>query len=216
MNVTTKSYKNLWAAFIAWIVLMCCVLLVSTSSASAHVVVKPSEVLTASWQTFTVSVPNEKDTNTTKVKLLLPSGLSNVLVTEQSGWQATLEKNNEGTVTSIAWQGTISPDFRADLSFSAKAPDVATKLQWKAYQTYADGSVVSWDKPSGDTSHLDEDSGPFSVTSVVSSATTLADSPAATNKAESSPWALYIAAAALLVSLVAFFAATRPQKLIKK
>lgn len=174
--------------------------------AQAHVVVTPGEVPTATYQTFNVSVPNERDGATTKLKLLIPAGISSVTPTVKPGWDISTSraKDKQKSVKSITWrQGAIDQGLRDDFTFSAKTADQPVELQWKAYQTYADGTVVAWD--SADGSGHGDDSGPFSVTNVVSEPTSEpADQPAA-----ESNLALYIASASLVVSLIAVYFGTR-------
>lgn len=192
--------------------------LVFSASASAHVVVRPAEVVTAGFQTFTVGVPNEKDVSTTSIKLVMPVGLKHVQPTQKVGWQIDIEKDGAGedaTVTSITWSGNeVRTGFRDDFTFSAQVPEKATELQWKAYQTYADGSVVSWDKANDGDHHEDNsNSGPFSVTKVVTD--TAAD--ASVNKADQAAAdaknaaniALYVGGAGLLVGLAGVYFGTR-------
>jgi len=208
------------------------VVLVSGSVASAHVVVRPNEVTTASFQTFTVGVPNERDTPTLKVKLLIPDGLDHVSPTQKTGWLITLDKTGEGEaakVTAITWaapmgiiddtfgwEAGISVGMRDDFTFSAKTPASATELQWKAYQTYADGTVVSWDQAESSDGHGDGTTGPFSVTKVVE--TTAQDEAlanaqqAATDAKTAADWALYSGVAGIILGLTALFFATRKRK----
>lgn len=156
------------------------------NSASAHVVVKPAEVVTAGFQSFTVGVPNEKEIPTTSVRLDIPKGLKYVSPVQKPGWKITIEKEGVGesaTVKSITWsEGVINDGFRDDFAFSAQVPAEVTEIRWNAYQTYSDGTVVSWDKESTGDGHddLGENTGPFSVTKVVSETA----SDAAVKKAE--------------------------------
>jgi hypothetical protein len=49
-------------------------------------------------------------------------------------------------VSEISWTGgNIPAGQRDEFLFSAQAPASSTTIPWKAYQTYADGSVVAWD-----------------------------------------------------------------------
>ena len=200
-------------------VLVSVMALAFSSTASAHVVVKPAEVISAGFQTFTIGVPNEKDISTTSVKLIIPDGLKYVQPTQKEGWRIDIESEGAGldaTVKSITWSGNeVMPGFRDDFTFSGQVPENATTLQWKAYQTYADGTVVSWDKAASGDSHesKDENSGPFSVTNVV---TETADNVAlksaeqsAVDAKNAASTALYIAIAGVLVGLLGVFAGTR-------
>ncbi len=189
--------------------------LMVTNVASAHVVVKPAEVVTAGFQTFTVGVPNEKDLNVTNIKLVMPDGLNYVSPTQKSGWKISVEKEGTGedaTIKSISWSdGTIEAGFRDEFTFSAQVPEKATVLQWKAYQSYADGTVVAWDQ--AEEKEGDEKSGPFSVTKVV--ATTESETlinnadKTASNAKGNADTALYIAVAGLLVAFGAVYLATK-------
>lgn len=198
-----------------------------TGIASAHVTVKPGEVLTGSFQTFNVGVPVEKDMATTAVKLEIPAGLGHVTPTVKHGWTISVEKEGSGeeaVVKSITWNGNeIAAGYRDDFTFSAKTPDKPVELQWKAFQTYADGSVVAWNltedqQPKKEDGSPDfSKSGPFSVTKVVSQ--TAAD---AANKhvhdnahdaQSAAKWGMYLGIAGILLGLAAVFLATRkPQQ----
>lgn len=184
--------------------------------ASAHVVVKPAEVVRAGFQTFNVSVPNEGNEPTTSVKLVLPSGLKYVSVTTKPGWKVATEKDGaaaDANITSITWSGgKIEDGFRDDFSFSAQVPASETELQWKAYQTYADGQMVSWDQaPKAD--NKDETATPFSVTKVVAltgqTVETKRAEEAANSAKSTAQRAIYVSVASLIVSLVAIAFATR-------
>lgn len=188
-----------------------------TANAAAHVVVKPAEVPTAGFQSFVVGVPNEKDIPTVSLKLTIPQGLAYVTPNQKAGWKISVDKTGSGesaTVTAITWTGAIAPGFRDDFGFSAQVPDQPTELQWKAYQTYADGTVVSWDQAS-EGGHDEEggNSGPFSVTKVVSESSTDASikqaQQTATDTQTQAQRALYVGIAGVVVGLIAVFLATR-------
>jgi uncharacterized protein YcnI len=146
--------------------------------ASAHVTVKPGEALTGAFQLYSVGVPVEKDVATTAVKLEMPKGMGHVMPTVKPGWAIDVQKEGSGeeaVVRAITWSGgSISAGLRDDFTFSAKNPESAVELRWKAYQTYADGSVVAWDltedeqPKKADGSPDFSKSGPFSVTKVLS------------------------------------------------
>jgi uncharacterized protein YcnI len=168
--------------------------------AFAHVVVTPKVASPAQRLVFNVSVPNEKAVAVAKLKVLIPDAVTSVTPTSKEGWTITTTKNTDSEVTSITWTGAIPAGERQDFSFSAQAPAKPTELNWKAYQTYADGSVVHWDQtPTGD--HESEDSGPYSITKV--SDETLSTK---NNDQDSSQiWGAYaIAGLALVVSVGAF------------
>ena len=149
-------------------------LFLSASPALAHVTVKPNEVGAAAFQTFTVGVPVEKDIPTTEIRLVIPDGLHYATPNVKPGWTIDVKKKGEGEdakVTEITWTGgTIPAGQRDEFVFSAQVPASPTNVVWKAYQTYEDGTVVSWDQdPKAQSGHDEEDSdkGPYSQTKVV-------------------------------------------------
>lgn len=189
--------------------------LVLAGTAAAHVVVRPAEVPTAAFQTFTVSVPNEKDIPTTGVKVVIPAGVENVTPTQKAGWSIDIESSN-GIVSAITWSGgTVEKDLRDEFTFSAKTPEKETKLQWKAYQTYADGTVVAWDKANDNGGHDNNkpNEGPFSVTKVVADTNTEkatgADNEKIASIEKNTQRALYIAIMSLAIGVLSLALATR-------
>ncbi len=185
-----------------------------TLPAWAHVVVKPAQAGVASFVTFNVSVPNEKETANTQLKLLLPSGLQSVSPTVKPGWKITVEKDAKGNATSIVWSGGNLPaDFRDDFSFSAQVPDKPVDLAWKAYQTYQGSGIVGWDVDPADPSAKDPEvlektgKGPYSVTHVIDDLAKAppAPTPAAAADSPTAVISLIVAIAAFLVAVVALF-----------
>lgn len=170
------------------------------AAAFAHVVVTPKEASPAQRVIFNVSVPNEKAIAVTSLKVLIPDAVTSVTPTSKEGWSITTAKNVDSEVTSITWTGNIPAGERQDFSFSAQAPATPTELDWKAYQTYADGSIVHWDQALTN-GHESEDAGPYSITNVTSDTSdTKADS-----QASSAIWGAYaIAGLALAISVGAF------------
>lgn len=157
--------------------------LVLTPVALAHVIVTPSSAGVASYQTFTVSVPNEKDTAVTTIKLDLPKGLHSVTPNVKPGWSIDVIKSGDAA-TAIMWsQGGIPAGERDEFRFSAQVPSHTDTLQWKAYQTYADGTTVSWDQkpdpkiPEDKREELEQaGKGPYSQTAIINDLTSASDS----------------------------------------
>ncbi len=167
----------------------------------AHVVVTPKQVGIASTQVFTLTAQTEKDGGTvTAIKLVLPQGLNFVTPIIKSGWTTTVQTGpipagvkpavaDDGDVassipTEIDWTGGEIPSGEeAQFLFSAQVPDKSGELDWKAYQTYSDGSIVSWDlgptqpQPKESSGNLNFDSeGPYSKTMVVNDLTSTSNS----------------------------------------
>lgn len=117
--------------------------------AQAHVVVRPNQTGIGTYQTFTVNVPSEREQSTTMIRLVLPSGLESITPNVKQGWKIEVKTHELPSGIhpyEIVWSGgTIPGHYRDEFSFSAKVPANETTLTWKAYQTYSDNSVVSWD-----------------------------------------------------------------------
>ncbi len=176
--------------------------------ALAHVVVKPSQVGVDAFQTFTVGVPTEKDLPTVAVRLVLPDGLQEVIPNAKPGWTIKVKKNGTGDdapVTEIDWTGgTVPVGQRDEFAFNAQVPASPTTLQWKAYQTYQDGSVVSWDQTPNGSDDATGDKGPYSTTDIINDLTV---SPAVTSptqavSAPSDSKPLVLSVIALIIALV--------------
>ncbi len=147
-------------------------LALSASSVFAHVVVTPNEAGLAARQDFSVGVPNEKDIPTTAVRLVIPNGLEEVTPYVKPGWKIDMKKTGDGEdakVTEINWTGgEVANGLRDNFTFRAMTPTDPTTLVWKAYQTYSDGSVVSWDQKPADSGESEtETTGPYSQTKIV-------------------------------------------------
>ncbi|WP_028547609.1 YcnI family copper-binding membrane protein [Paenibacillus sp. UNC451MF] len=144
-------------------ILMICLLftVLGGGIASAHVTVLPSESVQGSYEKFTVRVPNEKDIPTVKVEVKFQ--LDSVSISRfepKPGWKYDLAKDASGKITAVTWtatgEGLAATEF-GDFNMQGKVADNATSINWKAYQTYKDGSVVEWvgaagsDKPASVT-----------------------------------------------------------------
>jgi uncharacterized protein YcnI len=118
-----------------------------SSIASAHVTVVPKTSSPGAWETYTVKVPVEKESPTTKLTLKMPSGVEFEQYQPVPGWNVITQKDANGKVTSITFETTgegILPGQFQSFSFVAKNPDKAGKAAWDAYQYYKDGSIVEW------------------------------------------------------------------------
>lgn len=191
-----------------------------SGAVSAHVVVRPGDAKTGAYQTFTVSVPVERDSPTVKVKLDIPMGVTSVTPTVKPGWTIQTEKHDEdenAMVTAITWTGgQIGVGLRDEFTFSAKTPDEPTDVQWKAYQTYKDGTVVSWDQQPSSEEKEGTTTGPFSVTKVAADSAqdkALKDAATKANDAQQSAnWGLYAGIAGIVVALIAVAVASHRAK----
>jgi uncharacterized protein YcnI len=182
------------------------ILLATPAIASAHVVVTPGTATVGSYTTFNVSVPNEKEVAVSEVTLTIPSGVKGATPTVKPGWTVTTDQTGEGedaVVKSITWTaGSIPVGFRDDFTFRAQVPAKAAEIDWKALQTYADGTVVHWDQTPTASDDDSGDAGPYSVTKVVNdlAATTTADK-SSTNDSGNTTLPLVLSLVAVVLSL---------------
>lgn len=139
--------KRIFAAVTAAAVFLLAVL-----PASAHVTIWPNEVEQGAYTVFTVRVPSEKEgTETTAVRVVFPEGVSITRFEPKPGWTVAFGRNADQAITEVTW--TAEPGYGLDVTeftefrmFGRVLPDAdpGSVLVWKAYQTYADGSVVEW------------------------------------------------------------------------
>lgn len=167
--------KTTAKTIIAGLAVTTAVVSLNVGIASAHVVVKPAEAGIASFQTFTTSVPNEKDVAIIKIRLTVPDGLKSISPTVKPGWTINEVKDGSGdnaVVKEITWSGgSVPAGQRDDFTFGAQVQAKPTTIQWKAYQTYADGSEVSWDQKPNGSDDSTGDKGPYSETKVINDLT---------------------------------------------
>ena len=175
--------------------------IVSSGLASAHVTVKPTDVTAGSYPTFTTSVPNEESIPVTGVRIVIPGNMEYVTPTVKQGWNIETKKSGD-FVTEISWTGgSIGEGLRDEFTFTAQVPDKPGELVWKAYQTYEDGSVVSWDqKPAEDHGHESEDEskGPYSVSTITAESN--ASNSGASDDEATSKIAMVLAGIAVILS----------------
>jgi YD repeat-containing protein len=122
-------------------------LLLSASSAYAHVTVQPKQATAKGFQEFVVRVPTEKDTPTLSVRMVFPEGFEVLRFRPAPGWKYEVERDAAGRITGVTWSGnTIGREEYEQFSFMARAANPGT-YQLNAYQTYGSGEVVGWVNP---------------------------------------------------------------------
>jgi uncharacterized protein YcnI len=127
--------------------LMIVLLLLFSGIASAHVVVNPENAIKGTFQEFTVRVPNEKDIPTVKVELDVPPAVAISQFHPVPGWKYDLAKDSNGKITKITWTSTgdgIAGSQFEKFTIAGLISKDATSIDWKAHQTYKDGSIVDW------------------------------------------------------------------------
>ena len=120
--------------------LICLALFVATLD--AHVVVTPRESAAGAEQVYTIRVPTEGTVSSTSVELEVPAGLHVMQVASGEGYTFDVKKDGN-RIVSITWKQEIKPKEFKLYTFTAHNPQ-AGPLQWKAHQTFADGSMRHW------------------------------------------------------------------------
>ena len=115
----------------------------------AHAVVFPRQSTTGSYEKYVLRVPNEKAVSTTRVEIHFPAGLRVTSFADVPGWQLEVITDSAKAITGAIWTGNLPPQRFAEFPFVAANPKTDTKLEWPAYQTYADGERVEWTGPEG-------------------------------------------------------------------
>lgn len=144
------------------------VFIITTSpSVLAHSKVTPAQTGIGKDEIFTATIENEKDIATSNVRLVLPKGIENVEAYAKPGWTVSYSRNGN-LINEITWSNGVLPGRLKDtFTFDAQVPANPTKLEWKIYQTYEDGSIVAWADSNPKTVDKEgADTGPASYTSV--------------------------------------------------
>lgn len=100
----------------------------------------------------TLHVPNEEaGAGTVKVELVFPATpkLTTVEAGAVNGWTATVQKNAAGDVVGVTWTGgPLTGEQAASFPLSVgNVPDGVDAVDFKALQTYDNGTVVRWIEP---------------------------------------------------------------------
>lgn len=215
--------KKILAIFISSISMLA----LTVSPTFAHVIVYPHQIGIATLQDFTVSVPNEKDNPVVSVRLIIPGGLSSVVPDAIAGWTVTTKGSGSGdnaTVTEIDWNGgSIPVGQREEFIFQAQVPPQPATLDWKAYQTYSDGTVVSWDIDPAKMVNLSdaeqdkladkENKGEYSTTQVINDLSGIANTNAEITSINNElNWLILLSGGALLLAILGIAIALRKKK----
>lgn len=133
-----------------WIISGALVILALPGVVLAHASVYPKSINANSYEKFTLRVPNEKASDTVKVRVEVPEGFSISRVRPMPGWTYQVEKATDGkSVKAIVWSGgKIATGEFQEFEFQGKSAQNPGKYAFPAFQTYADGETVAWSGPS--------------------------------------------------------------------
>ena len=159
----------------------------------AHAVVFPRQSAPGAYEKYVLRVPNEKAVATTQVELRFPAGVRVTSFADVPGWQLEITTDSTNAITAATWTGTLPPQRFMEFPFVAVNPKTDARLEWPAFQTYADGERVEWTGPEGSKA-------PASVTMIGAVAPVVA-APSRTETAGLTRWLPWIAIVLALVSL---------------
>jgi uncharacterized protein YcnI len=129
----------------------------------------PRESAAGAEQLYTVRVPTEGTVSSVMLELDIPDGVHVMQVMPGEGFTFDVKKDGS-RIVSITWKREIKPKEFALFTFTAHNPQSGT-LQWKAHQTFADGSTRHWVGERGTKE-------PASVTTIVAKDATPTADPA--------------------------------------
>ena len=108
----------------------------------AHVTVTPRESMAGAEQIYTVNAMAEGTVSATTLELEIPAGIHVTQIAREDGVTFDVKKDGD-RIVSITWKREIKPKGLARFTFTAHNPQPGP-LQWKAHQTFADGSMRHW------------------------------------------------------------------------
>ncbi len=118
--------------------------LLTAAKASAHIQIQPTEIAPKDAALFTLLVPGEAGTGTSKVELKVPPGVYPFSYEKTPGWRQKLVKQPNGIVDRVIWTGHAAPDGLVRFTFLAGTPEKPGTIKWDAIQTYAGGQEARW------------------------------------------------------------------------
>jgi uncharacterized protein YcnI len=124
--------------------------LVAAGVASAHAEISPAVSLAKTLQLYTIAVPTEKTSATTKVELTVPAGFGIDSFVPSPGWKRTVQQTGSGdsaVVDKVTWSGGNVPTGEDSAFAFLASPSASKTYTFDVRQTYADGSVVDWSGP---------------------------------------------------------------------
>lgn len=192
------------------------VVLASGGGAYAHVTVNPNTLPGGGYAELSFRVPTESDkASTVKLQVTFPEAepLAFVAVKPMQGWRVSVVKakpstpisDDDGPVTEVVQSVTWTADSTAagippggfnDFDISVGPLPTSGSMEFKALQTYSDGSIVRWIQDTQPGQPEPDNPAPLlTLTSAAASSTVKGSSSAAAD------WALGLSIAALVVAV---------------
>jgi uncharacterized protein YcnI len=161
----------------------------------AHAVVFPKTSAPGAYERYVLRVPNEKDVATTRVELRVPTGVRVTSFADVPGWKLEIVMDSAKAITAAIWTGTLPPKRFVEFPFVAVNPKTDAKIEWPAYQTYADSLRVEWTGPEGSKS-------PASVTTIAAGPAATTANPADPTRTDGGGMTKWLPWLAIVLSLI--------------
>jgi uncharacterized protein YcnI len=144
-------------------------LIFAAATLDAHVVVQPSQSAPGAEQVYTLVAMVEGNVASTSVELEVPAGLHVTQVASGEGFTFDVKKDT-ARIVAITGKKDMQPKQKPPrFTFTAHNPQSGT-LQWKAHQTFADGSVRHWVAERGAKTSDGKALDPASITTITAAA----------------------------------------------
>jgi uncharacterized protein YcnI len=116
-----------------------------TVPALAHISVLPAEAPAGGFTAYTFRMPNEKNVANTSLRVEFPPDMVVSRFMPKPGWEREVLRDNNQRIVGVSWTGgSLAPDEFDEFSIVARNPRQPGTVAFKAYQGYADGTVVEW------------------------------------------------------------------------
>lgn len=120
-------------------------ILLTVAFAYAHVTVTPTESPAGKNETYTMRVPNERDSPTVRIEAEFPADANLGYFEQKSPWKLELKRDDKKKILSASWSGgVLNLNEYAEFKFSARNPGAGSTLTWKVIQIYENGTKSEW------------------------------------------------------------------------
>lgn len=121
------------------------IIVITTTHTYAHIDISPQKGEPNKWGVYSINVPTEVESPTTKIELVIPPGYEVEAIGHKEKWSFSTERDTAGFIRKIKWSGDkIPPLTFEEFKFIAKTPANTGSFLWTATQEYENGEASSW------------------------------------------------------------------------
>ena len=115
------------------------------TAAWGHIDLDPRQSLSKRWETYTVRIPNETQSPTVKIHVVVPEAFEIEMVEHSQVWQIATSRDDRGFVREMTWSGGhIPPQTFGEVKFLARNPEKPGLYHWAFTQYYETGDPAPW------------------------------------------------------------------------